>query len=177
MTTLRTVPSRALTTGELRHLRGLLNDAFAGGFSEADWEHALGGWHVLVDEGTQIVSHAAVVPRRLEFAGRTFEAGYVESVATLPARQRCGLGSRVMTEAATILHGEFEVGVLSTGHHRFYERLGWERWRGATYVRQPRGIVRTADEDEGIMVLRFGASEELALTDPIVCEARSGDDW
>ena len=39
------------------------------------------------------------------------------------------------------------------------------------------GLIRTLDEDDGIMVLRFGSSAEIDLSASISCEARSGDDW
>jgi len=67
--------------------------------------------------------------------------------------------------------------VLSTGRHEFYQRLGWERWLGPTFVRRGEALVRTPDEDDGIMVLRFGRSRDTDLTAPIACEAREGDDW
>ena len=178
MPLVRALPTSELSASSLRRLRRLLDASFSEGFSDADWLHTLGGWHVLVaEEESRIVGHAAVVPRRLEIGGQSFAAGYVEAVATLPERRRRGLGSRVMAEAAAVLHREFEVGALSTGRHRFYERLGWERWRGPTYVRQGPNLVRTADEDEGIMVLRFGVSAHVLAGEAIVCEARTGDDW
>jgi aminoglycoside 2'-N-acetyltransferase I len=71
----------------------------------------------------------------------------------------------------------FELGVLSTGLWDFYERCGWERWRGPTFVRHGDGIVRTEDDDDGIMVLRFGRSRSADLTAAITCERRAGDDW
>jgi aminoglycoside 2'-N-acetyltransferase I len=83
-----------------------------------------------------------------------------------------------MTEVAGVLHREFDVGVLSTGRYAFYERLGWERWAGPTAVRQTDGrVVRTPEDDDGIMALRFGRSGQLSLATPLVCEARPGDDW
>ena len=173
----RALPTSELSASTRPRLRRLLDASFSDGFSDADWEHALGGWHVLVTEGARIVAHAAVGPRRLEIGDRSFAAGYVEAVATRPERQRRGLGSRAMTEAAAVLHREFEVGALSTGRHRFYERLGWERWCGPTYVRHGPNVRRTAGEDEGIMVLRFGVSARVVLGEAIVCDARAGDDW
>ena len=81
------------------------------------------------------MAHAAVVERVLEVGGRAVRAGYVEGVATTPTRQGEGLGSLVMQRVGQLLEAEFEVGALSTGRHAFYERLGWERWRGPTFVR------------------------------------------
>lgn len=161
----------------LDRIRRLLDETFEGDFSEDDWDHALGGWHVVITEDEDAVSHAAVVPRKMEFGDRAFRSGYVEAVATTPMRRRSGLGSLVMTEATKVVRREFDVGVLSTGRHSFYERLGWERWRGPTFVRRDGQHLRTEDDDDGIMVLRFGLSLDLDLTDPIGCESRSGDDW
>ena len=161
----------------LAEIRALLLAAFGPDFSDDDWEHALGGWHVVVTEGRSVLSHAAAVPRLLEVGGLRLHTGYVEAVATHPARRREGLGSRAMAELSRLITGGFELGALSTGRHDFYRRLGWERWRGPTYVRHGVRVVRSPDEDDGIMVLRFGATGDLDLAAPIVCEARRGDDW
>jgi aminoglycoside 2'-N-acetyltransferase I len=161
----------------LVEVRGLLEQAFAGDFSPADWEHALGGWHVVAADGGRIVAHAAVVPRILEVEGRAWHAGYVEAVVTVTERQREGLGSAVMTEVGELLRREFELAALATGRHPFYERLGWERWQGPTFVRRDESRVRTEADDDAVMVLRFGPSMGVDLTAPISCEARSGDHW
>jgi aminoglycoside 2'-N-acetyltransferase I len=161
----------------LVEVRALMDAAFHGEFGDDDWHHALGGTHVIVCEHGAVVSHAAVVPRRIDVGGRPWHTGYVEAVATAPDHQRRGFGAVAMREVATILLRDFELGALSTGRHSFYERLGWERWRGPTFVRDGAATTRTEDEDDGVMVLRFGASEQVDLTAPITCEARPGDDW
>ena len=161
----------------LSDLRALLTDAFDGGFSEDDWHHTVGGWHVIGSDAGSVVSHAAVVPRSIRVGEETFAAGYVEGVATQPDRQRQGLGSQVMTEAAGVIRREFDLGVLSTDRWEFYQRVGWERWRGPTFVRTDGRLVRTEDEDDGIMVLRAGPSQEVDVTAPISCDSRPGDDW
>jgi aminoglycoside 2'-N-acetyltransferase I len=102
----------------------LLLDAFGEDLSDDDWDHALGGWHAVVEEDGAVLAHAAVVPRALEVAGVRRHAGYVEAVATAPGRQGAGLGSRAMALLAGVLHEHFELGALSTDRHRFYERLG-----------------------------------------------------
>lgn len=173
---------RVLTTAELSadvlaELRRLLDAAFAGGFSDDDWEHALGGSHVLALDGEVIVAHAAVVARELHVAGRPFPVGYVEGVATARTRAREGLGSAVMVEATALVRRDFAMGALSTAVHGFYERIGWERWRGPTFVRAGSELFRTEDEDDGVMVLRIGPSAGVDLGAAIVCEARPGDDW
>ena len=177
------VPATALFTtadasGErLAQIRRLLRTAFEGTFSEEDWEHTLGGWHVVVTDGGVAIAHAAVVSRVLDVADKPFRTGYVEGVATDPARQREGFGSQTMAEVSRLILGEFEMGALSTSVHEFYERLGWERWQGPTYVRHGSKVVRTEDEDNSVMVLRFGPSKDIDLTASISCSSRLGDDW
>jgi aminoglycoside 2'-N-acetyltransferase I len=132
---------------------------------------------VVATERGAALAHAALVPRRLEAGGRALRAGYVEAVATHPARRRAGLGSRVVGELSRLVASGFELGALSTGAHAFYARLGWERWRGPTYVRDGARLLRSPGDDDGIMVLRTGATRGLDLAAPIVCEARRGDAW
>ncbi len=158
-------------------LRKLLNDAFEGRFSDEDWRHCVGGWHVLLLDGQAPISHAAVVRRVLQVGRVPLQCGYVEAVATTPAQQRKGLGGTVMGHVSALLNGEVEMGALSTSKQHFYERLGWERWLGPTFVRRGPRLVRTSEEDDGIMVLRFGASRDVDRTAPLSCEARRGDDW
>jgi aminoglycoside 2'-N-acetyltransferase I len=55
--------------------------------------------------------------------------------------------------------------------------LGWERWRGPTYVDTPWGRVRTADEDDGILVLRTEDTSALDPTVSLTCDWRQGDVW
>lgn len=177
MTTTQVFATTEAPPALLRRIRRLLDDAFDGTFSHDDWEHTLGGWHVVVWEGDRPSAHAAVVPRVLEVDTQLFRGGYVESVATAPDRQRQGLGSLAMTELMAVLRSRFELGALSTDRHAFYERLGWERWEGPSFVRHGERLVRTAEEDDGIMVLRFGPSRDISLRSQIACTARSGDDW
>ncbi|MDQ1397922.1 MAG: aminoglycoside 2-N-acetyltransferase [Acidimicrobiaceae bacterium] len=165
-----------LTAPRLSEVRALLVDAFEGDFSDDDWRHTLGGWHVVVLEGRP-VAHAAVVARTLEVGARTVRAGYVEGVATAPDRQRQGLGGQVMEHVGHLLRSEFDMGALSTHRWSFYERAGWERWQGPSFVRHGEEMLRTVDEDDGIMVLRFGVTLALGLGEPICCEYRPGDDW
>jgi aminoglycoside 2'-N-acetyltransferase I len=170
------VRSADLGERELAAVRALVEAAFPGDFSADDWAHTIGGWHVLAHDGA-LIGHAAVVVRTLYVDGRPMRTGYVESVATARDRRRRGVGSAVMGRANELIRSSFELGALSTSLPDFYARFGWERWRGPSFVRDGEAVVRTPDEDSGIMVLRYGASATLAPDLPIVCEARSGDDW
>jgi aminoglycoside 2'-N-acetyltransferase I len=169
-----------LSGAEIAALIRLFAEAWGakdGTFDEADWEHAKGGVHVLVEDGGEIVSHGAVVRRTLEIDGTVVLTGYVEAVATWPQHQHRGYGTLVMRDIREIIAADYELGALSTGVPEFYERLGWERWRGPTGVRTPRGVEETPDDDGGIMILRTPTSPRLDVNAPIVCDWREGDVW
>lgn len=176
---IREAATAQLSADDLGALRGLFAAAWPDGeFSEDDWAHAMGGRHWLIEVDGRIVSHASVVERILEVGGRPLRTGYVEAVATAPHSRRCGHASRVMQAAGAHIRAHFELGALSTGHPGLYERLGWVRWRGPSFVRTPEGLVRTEDEDDGILVLVTPATPAgLDLTAPVSCPARSGDAW
>jgi aminoglycoside 2'-N-acetyltransferase I len=173
----RVLPTARLEEPVVEAVRRLCDAAFGGTFSDDDWLHALGGHHVLVEDGTQVVAHAAVVPRELIVGERPYRTGYVEAVATAPARQREGLGTLAMRSVDAVLRRSFAMGGLSTGEWGFYEKLGWERWRGPTYVRDGVHVTRTSDDDGSIMVLRYGPSAAVDLTMAITCTTRAGDVW
>lgn len=177
MAQVRVIASDELSGVESARLRELLDDAFEQTFTEDDWEHALGGLHAIVTLNREPVAHAAVVARDIEVGRRRFRCGYVEAVATAPAAQGKGYGSQAMSAVTDLVRRGFELGALSTGRHRFYERFGWERWQGPSFVIRGGQRVRTPDEDGGIMVLRFGGSVDIPLTCPIACQSRRGDDW
>jgi aminoglycoside 2'-N-acetyltransferase I len=164
-------------TGVLEAARALMDEAFAGDFDETDWDHALGGVHVVSIADGQVVAHGSVVPRTLWVGDRPTDTGYVEAVAVAPAHQRTGLGTAVMDRLGTVVRDRHEMGALGTGEFGFYERLGWERWAGETWVFEGELRRRSPDEDGYVMVLRHGTSAGFDLGRPIAWEARSGDDW
>jgi len=173
----RVVRDEACSVVFLVEIRRLLDDAYADDFAEEDWQHTAGGWRVIVLDGQSPVAHAAVVPRLLHVSERQFQTGYVEAVATLTSKQTQGLGALVMSHATSLVRAHFEMGALSTGRLDFYKRFGWEPWQGPSFVRDGAELIRTPDEDDGLMVLRFGPSACIDLAAPITCEQRSGDAW
>ena len=158
----------------LLELRALLDEAFGGHFDDEDLDHCRGGTHLRLRHDGLLVAHAAVVPRRLRVGEDVLRCGYVEAVAVRPTHQGLGLGRAVMQAAGEVLHRGFQVGALSTSSHGFYERLGWRRWQGPTYV-VDREWHRTPDEDEGVMVLEVTVVLDPAA--PIAVEWRPGDSW
>ncbi len=169
--------SSEAANSDLDTIRNLVDRAFDGGFTDEDWEHSVGGWHVVAVEQGTIVAHASLVRRLIDVGEKRFDTGYVEAVGVTPSGQGQGLGTAVMGSITELIASHHELGALSTGEHHFYERLGWERWQGPTYVRARGQRIRTAEEDDGIMVLRVGPSLDLDLNSPISCERRIGDDW
>ena len=172
----------ALAPETERELRRLMDQAFAGdpegGFEDSDWQHALGGRHVIAEDHGVVVAHAAVVPRLLVAGGVPLRTGYVEAVATLPGRQGEGHGTAVMRAAGEHIAAMYELGALGTGSFHFYERLGWQRWRGPTAVRRADGRVdRTPDEDGYVMILRTPSTPSLDEAATLMCEDRPGDVW
>ena len=177
MLQLRVFTDAEIASDVLAEIRRCVFDAYAGDFSDEDWEHTFGGWRVVAFDADVPIAHAAVVPRLLQVAQRTFRTGYVEAVATSLARRRAGLGGLVMHQTTELVRKHFELGALSTASHGFYTRMDWQRWRGPSFVQDGAQLVRTPDEDDGLMVLRFGPSAAIDLTARIVCQRRSGDDW
>ena len=180
MTQVRSMTTAELSGVELEALRRLLFGAFGGRFEEHDWEHTLGGVHVLaVEDDDQVVAHGAVVPRVLSTGGGELRTGYVEGVATRADRRGHGLATAVMREVGRVIRDGYQLGALADGTRipGFYQRLGWETWRGPTFVAGPEGPVRTAEDDGGILVLRTPATAGLEPTGPLVCDWRAGDVW
>lgn len=161
-------------------LRALWARAFGDRFDDHDAEHAYGGVHVLARDGDAVVGHASAVPRLIRFGEPDrpwLPVGYVEAVATDPAHQGRGVGRLTMTRLHEEIRARWPVAMLSTGRATgFYERLGWERWRGTSYTRTADGTVPDG-EHGGLMVLRLDPSVVPDLSVPVTCRDRGGDAW
>jgi aminoglycoside 2'-N-acetyltransferase I len=178
---LRRLSTWELTPSEIAAIRALLERAFGSDeeerFTDADWDHSLGGVHFVLDAAGEIVAHASAVERELHLGGRPVRAGYVEAVATKPERQGAGFGSLVMTDVTAWIKDRFELGGLCTGRQGFYQRLGWLTWIGPSSVRSGDSEQPTPEDDGYLMVLPTPSSPPLDLTLPISCEWRPGDVW
>ena len=82
-----------------------------------------------------------------------------------------------MRQVNAHIRSGYELGALGTGSHRFYERLGWQTWRGPSFVRTEDGAIRSEDDDGYILVLETPTSPPLDFDAPISCEWRPGDSW
>jgi aminoglycoside 2'-N-acetyltransferase I len=176
MVTLHSASSDTLDSSFLHELRVFLDTAFSD-FTDEDWAHAIGGVHVWLIGSGGLISHASVVERTLVCSGQGLRVGYVEAVATVAVHRRKGHGATVMKRIGDLIRERYALGALSTGSHAFYETLGWERWRGPTFVDGPRGRERTPDDDGSIMILRTAGSPRLDLDGEITCDWRPGSVW
>jgi aminoglycoside 2'-N-acetyltransferase I len=176
-------PTRAhtadLSDADLRALRGFLDEAFEGDFTDDDWEHALGGVHVLAHAEHELVGHASVVQRRLVLGSRALRTGYVEAVAVRSDCRNRGLGAEIMKVVGDLVRNAYDLGALGAGERaaRLYARHGWLRWAGPTWTLSPDGPVRTEDDDGSVYVLPTPTSPDLDLSEPIACDWRPGDVW
>ncbi|MFC3575403.1 GNAT family N-acetyltransferase [Streptomyces yaanensis] len=175
-TRLRTAHTADLTPADLRAARTLLDGAFEGDFGNQDWEHGLGGMHVLVDDEQGLAAHGSVVQRRVAHRGRWLRLGYIEAVGVRADVRRRGLGGRVMAELERIVDGAYDLGALSASDEgaALYRARGWQPWSGRVCALGPEGVVRLPDEEGSTFVRPVAAG----LLDPayeLVFDWRDGD--
>ncbi|MFF1705177.1 GNAT family N-acetyltransferase [Streptomyces sp. NPDC058252] len=175
-TRLRTAHTADLTPAELRAARTLLDDAFDGGFSDEDWDHGLGGIHVLVHDERGLAAHGSVIQRRVLHRGRSLRVGYVEAVGVRADARRTGLGGRVMAEVERIVEGAYPLGALSASEEgaALYAARGWQLWPGRICALGPDGIVRLPEE-EGTTYLRPASAGPVDPAYELVFDWRDGD--
>ena len=155
----------------------LLVDAFAGAFTEEDWDHTLGGMHALVHHHGALIAHAAVIQRRLIHDGRPLRTGYIEGVAVREDWRGKGLGAALLDGAEQVIRGAYRLGALSPSEsaRQMYANRGWLPWRGPTSAITPSGVVRTPHDDQSLYVLPIDV--ELDVEGELVCDWRAGDLW
>ena len=136
-----------------------------------------GGWHFLATLNGQLVSHAMVTTRWLQPEGLPLlKTAYVDAVSTLPEVQGQGYGSDVMRRLARDIDGTYVIACLETEREKFYERQGWETWRGPLAGRSELGLTPTPDQ-RGIMILRLSQTPVLDLDAVLTIECQAGRIW
>jgi aminoglycoside 2'-N-acetyltransferase I len=160
--------------------RRMVIDAFGGGecdFTDADWEHSLGGMHALICLHGALIAHGAVVQRRMIYRNTALRCGYLEAVAVREDCRGQGLAMAVMDGLEQVVRGAYQLGALSSseaGRHMYASR-GWLPWRGTTSVLAPDGLTRTPDDDQTLFVLPVDV--ELDTAAELTCDWRDGDVW
>ena len=178
--------ARLVHTSDLDHetregARRMVIEAYEGDFSDADWEHSLGGMHALICHHGALIAHAAVVQRRLIYRDTALRCGYVEAVAVREDWRGQGLATAVMDAVEQVLRGAYQLGALSSADTatEMYLARGWLPWQGPTSALQPTGVTRTPDDDGSVFVLPIDlpAGMDLDTTAEITCDWRDGDVW
>ncbi len=173
---LHTAHTADLDPADLRAARALLDEAFEGDFGDEDWEHGLGGMHVLVHDGAGLAAHGSVVMRRIRHRGRWLRTGYVEAVAVRADARWTGLGGRVMAALERIVDRAYDLGALSASEDGapLYTARGWRQWSGQVCALSPDGIVRLPEEEGGVHV-RPALAGPLDPAHALVLDWRDGD--
>lgn len=185
MTDVQVAHTADLSPDVLATIRALLDAAFDGDFSDADWDHGLGGMHALAWSGDVLVGHASVVQRQFLYRGsggplprdyRPLRTGYVEGVAVHAGHRRQGIGAAVMAPMERIIRAAYDLGALSSSEIgiALYEARGWQRWQGETWTLTPAGRERTKDDDGGVFVFPV---TPIDLSGTLTCDWRAGDVW
>jgi aminoglycoside 2'-N-acetyltransferase I len=175
--TARLVHTADLKSDARQRAYEMVNDAFAGEFTDSDWDHALGGMHALIWHHGAIIAHGAVVQRRLLYRGVALRCGYVEAVAVREDWRGQGLAIAILNACEQVIRGGYQLGALSSTDRgrRLYTQRGWLPWRGPTSVLAPTGPTRTPDDDGSVFVLPVGTG--LDATAALTCDWRQGDVW
>ena len=176
MSELKIAHTADLDAATLAAARTLLYEALPHDFEEYDWEHALGGMHVLVSDERGLAAHGSVIQRRARYRKRWLRVGYVEGVGVRADVRRQGLGGRVMAEVERIVDRAYDLGALSASDDGapLYAARGWRLWRGRLCGLGPRGVVRLRD-DEDCTYVRPAAAGDLDFKRKLVFDWRDGD--
>jgi aminoglycoside 2'-N-acetyltransferase I len=81
-----------------------------------------------------------------------------------------------MRHLAAEIEPEYVIACLETDKEGFYERLGWQTWRGPLAGRSENGLVPTP-EQHGIMVLRLSETPALDFDSLLTIECQPGRIW
>ncbi|QKW09380.1 GNAT family N-acetyltransferase [Streptomyces sp. NA04227] len=166
-----------LAADQLSGIRALLDTAFEGEFDAQDWDHALGGLHVLLTGEDGLLAHGAVIQRRVRHAGRSLRVGYVEAVAVRPELHRSGHGGRIMAAAERVIDAAYELGALSASDAgaALYRSRGWQVWPGRIGALGPDGPLRLPDEEGSTFLREVPGGPQLDAEQGLFFDWRDGD--
>jgi aminoglycoside 2'-N-acetyltransferase I len=167
-------PASQLARPQRAEIIELCSIAYEEDFSRV-FDELVNSVHVRARVNGELVSHAAWVTRWLQpNGGRPLRTAYVEAVATSPPHQRNGYATAVMRELQACVE-DWELGALSPFDVAYYERFGWEVWRGPLAIRTEGGLLPTPDET--VMILRLARTPPLDLDAQLTAEWRIGELW
>ncbi|MBO9340316.1 MAG: GNAT family N-acetyltransferase [Chloroflexus sp.] len=173
--TIRVVQGASLSEAARNHIIALCNKAYNEDLAPL-FHTFVGASHVLGYYNGLFVSHALWVNRYLQVGNAPLlRTAYIEAVATDPVYHRRGFATAIMKYLVNEIQ-DYELAALSPFDVAFYERLGWELWRGPLYIRTENGLL-SSPADEQVMILRLPKTPPLDLSAPLSAEWREGELW
>jgi GNAT superfamily N-acetyltransferase len=151
-----------------------------GSWRTQHWDDLGPGPHLVIEHGGELLAHACLAWVQVEVRSGSLLVGYVEDVATRADVRGRGYATALVRAARPLIEAHAQLGLLSTGSPRFYERLGWLRWSGSTSVLEPDGrITPTPEEDDSIMGLLVAGTPDGITTDVPLRRPRRdpGEPW
>lgn len=136
------------------------------------------GLHLLGRVQGELVGHAVLTTRWAQPGGHLpLRTAYVDAVATTPTHRDHGYASALLRRlAAVAADHEYEIACLETRRAGFYERLGWERWRGPLAGRDGDELIPTPEQD-GVMFLRLPRTPPLDPANLLTIERQPNRIW
>lgn len=169
---IQVIPSAFISEQLKQDIITLVNRAY----EEEAFETFVGATHVLGSYNNIWVSHALWITRYLQVgAAPPLRTAYVELVATEPAYQHRGFASSIMRRLIAEVQ-DYDLAALSPFSVEYYERLGWELWRGPLFIRAEGALV-PSPADEEVMIFRLPKTPPLDLDAPLSAEWREGELW
>jgi aminoglycoside 2'-N-acetyltransferase I len=177
---LEVISGDALDRGVRTQIIRLCESAYQEDFSKL-FEQFPDSVHVMArDERGVLLSHAEFVPRSLQPTGLpVLRTAYVEAVATAPDAQRSGFATAVLQRLAEVVAADtaWLLAALSPSDAAFYERRGWELWRGPLAIRR-NGHIEPSPENEQVMIRRLPRTPAtIDTTALLTAEWREGEPW
>jgi len=135
-----------------------------------------GGRHFLAYSDDEVVAHAVVTTRWVQPDGQPeLRTAYVDAVSTLPSCQGRGFGSAVMRRLGEQID-DYAIGCLQTERTTFYQRVGWELWRGPLAGRGEHDLIPTPDQ-KGVMVFRLPHTPPVDVDGSMTIECQASRIW
>ncbi len=172
---IKVVHSKVLSENLKKEIISLCNRAYEEDMGNL-FETFVDATHVLGYYGDLLVCHALWVTRHLQVEKNPpMRTAYVEAVATEAIYRNRGFASSIMKYLINVVQ-DYELAALSPFSVEYYERLGWELWRGPLFIRMKDNLLRSPDDEE-VMIFRLPKTPVLDLNAPLSAEWREGELW
>lgn len=173
----RRLHTSQLTASEKEILFSLLVEGFDNDFSYDDFQHTLGGMHVIAYDQQKMVGHVAIVQRNMAINDEPISVGYVEAMVVEKSYRCQGIGANLMQHTNEIIGLCYQLGLLSASEEgqKLYHSAGWKVWKGSLFELQHRQYIHSIEEEGGVMA--WSANDNIDFTASLYCDFRGGDQW